>query len=76
MDTKEIKVLVEHEFRVELVAQALFLRQFGLTHIVDSWLHFAEEKPESADELRKKAEEMLAAAAPHKHHSLGWVFNA
>ena len=69
------KVLVEHEFRVELLAQALYLRQFGLRQIVDSWLHFADEKPESAGELRTKAEQMLAEAAPHKHHSLGWLFS-
>ena len=71
-----VKVLAEHEFRVELLAQALWLRQSGLTSIVDSWTNFADENPESAGELRTKANEMLEAAAPHKHHSLGWLFNA
>jgi len=59
----------------ELLAQAIWMGQFGATLLDPRWIAWAQANPDAAAALRKQAQPMLDAATPHTHHSLGWLRN-
>lgn len=67
--------------RVELLAQALWLKVYGLRTILPKWQVFAATDAEGARELRNKAATMLGTAqgatggfgSRGPHSSLGWL---
>lgn len=69
------------EERVELLAQALWLRTFGVRKITPKWQAFAATDTAQVRALRDKASAMLgvaqtAAGGPglkRPHSSLGWL---
>jgi hypothetical protein len=63
--------MIDHA--VELLAQAIWMRHFGVLELTEAWVDFRDDCPQTADELRDKARAMLKAAEGHKHHSLGWL---
>jgi hypothetical protein len=69
------------EERVELLAQALWSRVYGMRRITSRWQAFASANTVVAQQYRTKAQQMLGTAqsatggpgARRPHSSLGWL---
>lgn len=59
--------------RTEILAQAIWMQQFGTTTITQRWLDWANDNKQSATALRSQAADMVKASKGHKYHSLGWI---
>lgn len=59
--------------RIEILAQAIWMQEFGHIALNPRWLAYAKDNPDEAAALRKRAKTMIDTARPHRHHSLGWL---
>lgn len=59
--------------RIEILAQALWMKHFGITVLDQRWVAYAKANPDVADSLREQAKAMIETARPHTTHSLGWL---
>lgn len=59
--------------RVEILAQAMWMGNFGVIQIDPRWQKWAEDNPEKAKTLRDKGKEMLEFSKSYSTHSLGWL---
>jgi hypothetical protein len=65
---------MKDEDRTELLAQAIWRGQFGLTTIDPRWAQYVTDNPTEANQLRAKATEMLSASKNMAgNHSLDWL---
>jgi hypothetical protein len=61
------------EDRIEILAQALWMKRYGIAQVRPEWMAYSKNDPTMADSYRRQAKSMIESARPHKTHSLGWL---